>query len=60
MKSALVPSQKTGQDGCANGSWSPISRWAEPGTRVWATAVNALTMEIYYRYASVFGGMPKK
>src|SRR6185369_15747515 len=36
MKNALVPSQKTNDDGCANGSWSPMSRWAEPGGRVWA------------------------
>ena len=55
MKNALVPSQKTRKDGCVNGSWDPTSRWAEPGGRVWATAINSLTLEIYYRYANVFG-----
>jgi len=60
MKNALVPSQKTNDDGCANGSWSPMSRWAEPGGRVWATAINTLTLEIYYRYANVFGASQRK
>jgi Mg-chelatase subunit ChlD len=62
MKNALVPSQKTAKDGCQNGSWDPAaSRWGEEGGRVWATAINSLTLEVYYRYAAVFGGgAPRK
>jgi len=56
MINALVPSQKTSKDGCQNGSWEPASRWADEGGRVWATAINAMTLEIYYRYPNVFGG----
>jgi Ca-activated chloride channel family protein len=56
MKNALVPHQKTGNDGCQNGSWDPASAWAGEGGRVWATAINALTLEVYYRYPNVFGG----
>jgi Ca-activated chloride channel family protein len=59
MKNALVPSQKTGKEGCLHGSWDPTSRWAEPGGRIWATAINSLTLEVYYRYANVFGGSKK-
>src|SRR6185503_12327799 len=54
LKNALVPTQKTAQDGCANGSWSSLSRWGDQGGRVWATAINALTLETYYRYAKIF------
>jgi hypothetical protein len=61
MKNALVPNQKTAKDGCQNGSWDPASRWGEEGGRVWATAINSLTLEVYYRYAAVFGGeSPRK
>ena len=57
MKSALVPNQRGGRDGCRNGSWDPeADRWGFEGGRVYATAINALTLEVYYRYASVFGG----
>src|SRR5436190_10646531 len=55
MKNALLPNQKTAKDGCRNGSWEPASRWANEGGRVWATAINALTLEVYYRLANVFG-----
>ena len=37
------------------GSWEPIDRWGGEGGRVYATAINALTLEVYYRYANVFG-----
>jgi hypothetical protein len=59
MKNALVPNQHTGKDGCRNGSWnSDVDRWGFEGSRVYATAINALTLEVYYRYANVFN--PKK
>jgi serine/threonine protein kinase len=53
MKNALVPNQKTAKDGCRNGSWDPDNeRWGADGGRVYATAINALTLETYYRCAS--------
>jgi hypothetical protein len=55
MKGALLPSQHRAQDGCASGSWDPIDRWGFEGGRVYATAINTLTLEVYYRYANVFG-----
>jgi hypothetical protein len=54
MKKAIVPHQKTA--GCEDGSWDPSAdRWGFEGGRVYAVAINALTLEVYYRYAHVFG-----
>jgi hypothetical protein len=56
MKNALVPNQHTAKSGCKNGSWdSEVDRWGIEGGRVFAVAINALTLEVYYRYANVFG-----
>jgi hypothetical protein len=61
MKQALVPHQHLSKDGCQNGSWNPDEdRWGHAGGRVYAVALNALTLEVYYRYANVFGGSGKK
>ncbi|MBI3857937.1 MAG: terpene cyclase/mutase family protein [Planctomycetes bacterium] len=57
MKNAIVPHQKTEKSGCENGSWDPSEdRWGFEGGRVYAAAINCLTLEVYYRYAHVFGG----
>ena len=60
MKNVLVKNQNTASAGCRNGSWEPVDRWSRQGGRVYATALNALTLEVYYRYANVFGGSSKK
>lgn len=61
MIAAIVPNQKTAKDDCADGSWESdtkagFGRWAFEGGRVYVTAINTLTLEIYYRYDSAFGG----
>jgi hypothetical protein len=49
---ALLPHQHAGKDGCLHGSWDPqVDRWGAPGGRVYATAINVLTLEVYYRYS---------
>jgi hypothetical protein len=55
MKDALVKNQNMGSAGCKTGSWEPIDRWCGEGGRVYGVAINALTLEVYYRYANVFG-----
>jgi hypothetical protein len=61
MKNALVPNQRTGKDGCKNGSWDPeVDRWGFSGGRVYAAAINALTLEVYYRNQRALGSDPKK
>ena len=60
MKNAIVPHQRKSVDGCRHGSWDPeVERWGMEGGRVYAAAINALTLEVYYRYANVFGGTRK-
>jgi hypothetical protein len=48
MQKALLDKQCMG--GPEDGSWHPIGEWCIAGGRVYATAINALTLEIYYRY----------
>jgi len=56
MKNAIVPHQRLAKHGCENGSWDPSEdRWGFEGGRVYAAAINCLTLEVYYRYAHVFG-----
>ena len=51
----LVLHQKRPKDGCAAGSWDPEEdRWGSEGGRVYAVAINTLTLEVHYRYANVF------
>jgi len=61
MKAALLPNQRKGGpvDGSlqdVDGSWDPVS-WLcrHSGTRVYTTAVNALSLEVYYRYLPMYG-----
>jgi hypothetical protein len=61
MVNAIVPHQKGKVDGCRLGSWDPQDdRWGFEGGRVYAAAINALTLEVYYRYENVFGVAQKK
>ncbi len=61
MKTALVQHQKIRKDGCEDGSWDPaVDRWGFAGGRVYATAINVLTLEVYYRYENVFGAGKRK
>jgi len=48
MQQALLPTVRRG--GCEAGSWDPVDEWGIVGGRVYATALGALTLEIYYRY----------
>lgn len=48
MKKALLDSQRAG--GCEDGSWDSVGEWCIVGGRVYATAINALTLEVNYRY----------
>jgi len=41
------------------GSWEPEDPWARDPGRVYATAINAVTPETYYRDGSAFRATPK-
>ncbi len=49
MKAAIVTHQHR-KPGSARGSWDPIDARGAYGGRVYATAINVLTLEVYYRY----------
>ncbi len=49
LKDALVKTQRRGGD--ENGSWDPCDAWGVAGGRVYSTAMNAVSLEVYYRYA---------
>jgi hypothetical protein len=59
MKKTLLGHQRKGgpMDGSVNdvdGSWDPYSLWGECGGRVYTTAINALSLEVYYRYLPLY------
>ena len=53
MSDALVQNQNAAASGCKAGSWEPVDRWSTEGGRVYATAINAMTLETYYIYPRV-------
>lgn len=53
MKDALVPHQRKAGD--EKGSWDArVDAWGHAGGRVYTTALGALCLETYFRYARVF------
>ncbi len=55
LQAALLPTQRRVEDlegkyPDAAGSWDPLGEWAYVGGRVYATAINALSLESYYRF----------
>jgi hypothetical protein len=61
LKKALLDNQVNNQKLCSDGSWDGDDRWGvDGGGRVFATATNTLTFEVYYRYGNSFGTVKKK
>ena len=58
LKNAIINNQRMG--GCSDGSWNPVGPEAGRLGRVGVTALNTLTMEIYYRYMRANPGKYKK
>jgi hypothetical protein len=59
LKTAVVDHQRVNPDEDEYGSWDPVDPWSIAGGRVYSTAVNCLSMEVYYRYPRVFGAAHK-
>jgi hypothetical protein len=49
----LADNQKKEETDCAYGSWDTACRWSDEVGRVYATAINVLTLEVYYRLGIV-------
>jgi hypothetical protein len=54
LEKAILPNQNL--EGCEAGSWDPVGAWGTAGGRVFATAVNALTLEIPFGYLRIHRG----
>ncbi len=53
MKESVLQNQRDAGD--EKGSWDPVGPWGYSGGRVYSTALMALSIEVYFRYAKVFG-----
>jgi hypothetical protein len=60
LKTALIDKQRVVKTEDEYGSWDPLDPWSMIGGRIYSTAINCLSMEVYYRYPKVFGGKPKQ
>jgi hypothetical protein len=58
LQEALLPLQHR-SGGPLDGSWDPDRVWGGHGGRVYATALAALTLEVYYRYRPLHGQSPR-
>ena len=54
LQTALLPLQHR-NGGPLDGSWEPDRVWGGHGGRVYATALSALTLEVYYRHLPLHG-----
>jgi prenyltransferase/squalene oxidase-like repeat protein len=43
------------RDVCNRGGWLTDDRWSSHGRALYNTAINVLTLEVYYRYENAFG-----
>ncbi|BBM81858.1 prenyltransferase/squalene oxidase repeat-containing protein [Candidatus Uabimicrobium amorphum] len=53
MVDVLVNNQIKG--GCQDGSWPPVGKRCRVNSRIYATALSIMSLQIYYRYPKSFG-----
>lgn len=61
MKTAVLDLQDKNneRDVCTRGGWLTPDRWSYSGGPIYSTAINVLTLEVYYRYGNAFTGQEK-
>jgi hypothetical protein len=58
LTDVLLPLQTPAESkpkSCAEGGWTTPDRWSYAGGPIYRTAMNVLTLEVYYRYENAFG-----
>jgi hypothetical protein len=59
LERALGKNQRLDRVGCAFGSWDPVDPWGEDGGRIYATAINVLSLEAPFRRTPAFTDRPE-
>jgi len=59
MVDAVLALQDQTDRACTSGGWIIGDRWAYTGGPLYGTAINVLTLEVYYRYENAFGGFKR-
>ncbi len=58
MVDVLLALQDKKERACTNGGWMDLDRWSfDHGGPLYTTAINVLTLEVYYRYENAFGAV---
>lgn len=60
MVEAVLALQDHAERACSNGGWITTDRWSYDGGPLYTTALNTLTLEVYYRYENAFGAVSRK
>jgi hypothetical protein len=45
------------KEGAQAGSWGTDDLWGSHGSRVYTTSLATLTLEVYYRFLPIYGGV---
>ncbi|HET6201578.1 MAG TPA: prenyltransferase/squalene oxidase repeat-containing protein [Planctomycetota bacterium] len=56
MTEAVLGLQEKEERSCRRGGWIVGDRWCYAGGPIYSTAINVLTLEVFYRYENAFGG----
>jgi hypothetical protein len=57
MTDSLLSLQDDTQKACTRGGWVTLDGWSYDGGPIYTTALNILTLEVYYRYENAFGAV---
>jgi hypothetical protein len=62
LQEAILPLQHASKDpgDCRRGAWLDGDRWSYAGHALYSTALNVLTLEVYFRYANAFGSAQRE
>ncbi|MBI1851917.1 MAG: hypothetical protein HYR85_16390 [Planctomycetes bacterium] len=56
MQESILSLQDKTEKACSKGGWITPDRWCHGTGPLYTTAINVLTLEVYYRYENAFGG----
>jgi hypothetical protein len=60
IKTQSPESSTSNKQVCPLGGWIRPDKWGHEAGPIYSTAINVLTLEVYYRYENAFGVGEKK